>query len=323
MHLDSKRIWIVVAALLIRVATGTAVCRADSVFFARADVVLQGSIAAQDMHQDSVPVAAFAAASPGVASATARGGAIGASSSVSTPLNASTTNSADAASGFTIHDVIFTNTTGETSFSGSANFLLRGSYSVNTADLNGLIVTSISTMQLACTVDGGSVNGAYIAEFDNGGNFQLSTSGVLSGLTGGPSSDVSVAFSVPISGQANTPTSVDCSMVVNTVASVGTTGTTDFGDPLSFAPSGPVFVLPPGWTANSISGNIVDNRFVGAAVPEPSALTLLVTGVLPLLGLAARNRRRAAASRSQGEPGDLAHHAVLGDRASHSRGATL
>ena len=76
-------------------------------------------------------------------------------------------------------------------------------------------------------------------------------------------------------------------MDVNTVASLGTSGTTDFGDPLSFAPSGPVFDLPAGWTANSISGNIVDNRFVGAAVPEPGALTLLASGALSMLGLAA------------------------------------
>jgi hypothetical protein len=293
MHRELKRTWAVAAALLIPGITGNTVCRADPVFFARADVVLQGSTAAQDMHQDSVPVTAFAAAGPGVASATARGGAIGAGSSVSTPLNASATNSADAASRFTINDVIFSNTTGETSFSGSANFLLRGSYSVHKADLNGLIVTSISTLQLTCTADGGSVNGAYIAEFDSGGNFQLSSSGVLSGLTGGPSSDVSVPFSVPISGQANTPITVEAILGINTVASLGTMGTTDFGHTLSFAPSGPVFNLPPGWTANSISGNIVDNRFVGAAIPEPSSLTLLGLGSLGLIGYGWRRRRAA------------------------------
>ena len=289
MHLDSKSMWIVAAALLIPGATGTTVCRADPIFFARANVVLEGSIADQDMHQDSVPVAASAAAAPGVASAIARGGAIGASSSVSTPLVVHTTNNAaDAASSFTINDVIFTNTTGETTFSGSANFLLHGSYSVEFADFSGLIVTSISTLQLTVAADGGTVNGAYIAEFDNAGNFQLSSSGVLSGLTGGPSSDVSVAFSIPISGQVNTPITVAAIMSINTVASLGTSGTTDFGGTLSFATSGPVFDLPPGWTANSISGNIVDNRFVGAEIPEPGTLTLLACGALSILCLAAR-----------------------------------
>ena len=302
MHLDSKCFWIA-AALLFPGFTDTDVCRADPVFFARANVVLGGSIADTDMNQGSDPVAASAAAGPGSASATARGGFLGVSSSVSTPLNASTTNSADAAASFTIDDVIFTNTTGETSFSGAANFLLRGLYSVNSADLDGLIVTSISTLQLTCTVDGGSVNGAYIAEFDSGGNFQLSSSGVLSGLAGGPSSDISVTFSVPISGQANVPISVACFMNVNTVASLGTSGSSDFGDPLSFAPSGPVFDLPPGWTANSISGNIVDNRFVGAAVPELGALPLLASGALWILGLTVRSRRTGGRGKAKGERG--------------------
>jgi hypothetical protein len=71
--------------------------------------------------------------------------------------------------------------------------------------------------------------------------------------------------------------------------------TTDFGDPLSFAPSGPVFNLPPGWTANSISSNIVDNRFVGlSTVPEPSALILFGIGALPLLGMGVAFRRKGA-----------------------------
>lgn len=290
MDIHSKCFWIAAGALLFPGFMDSAVCRADPIFFARADVVLAGSTADSDTRQDSVPVAVSAAAGPGTASATARGGFLGVSSSVSTPLDASTTNSADAAASFSIDDVIFTNTTGETSFSGTANLLLTGSYSVEMANFHGLIVTSISTLQLTCTVDGGTVNGAYIAEFDSGGNFQLSTSGVLAGMTGGPSADVSVPFSIPISGQANVPISVSFIMNVNTVASLGTSGSSDFGDPLSFAPTGPVFDLPPGWTANSISGNIVNNRFVGTAVPEPGALPLLASGALWLLGLAAGTR---------------------------------
>ena len=176
-----------------------------SLFFARADVVLEGSIADQDSNQDSAPVSAFAAAGPGVGSAIARGGAIGTSSSVSTPLNAQATNSAFAAASFSINDVIFTNTTGETTFTGSANFLLEGFYSVEMLDLGGLVVTSISTLQLSASADGGAVNGAYIAEFDSGGNFQLSSSGVLAGLSGGPSDEVKVPFSIPISGPVMLP----------------------------------------------------------------------------------------------------------------------
>jgi hypothetical protein len=293
MCLNCKLIWIPTAALILVCSMGSAVCRAEPVFFAKADVVLQGSSAAQDMHQDSVPVSALASAPPGLASAFAMGGAIGGSSSISAPLTASATNSADAGSSFAIHDVIFTNTIGQSSFSGSANFLLSGSYSVNSANLNGFIATSISTLQLTCSVGGGAtVNGAYIAEFDSAGNFQLSSSGVLSGLTGGPSSSVSVAFSIPFSGKANTPTDVGSVLSINTVAGLATMGMTDFGHTLSFAPSGPVFNLPPGWTANSVSGNIVDNRFVGfSAVPEPSALILFGMGAISVLALATRAPR--------------------------------
>jgi len=179
-----KSILGVTAGLLIVGATSATPCQGDPLFFARADVVLEGSIADQDSNQDSAPVSAFAAAGPGVGSAIARGGAIGTSSLVSTPLNAQATNSAFAAASFAINDVIFTNTTGGTTFTGSANFLLHGLYSVKMLDLGGLFVTSISTLQLSASADGGAVNGAYIAEFDSGGNFQLSSSGVLAGLSG-------------------------------------------------------------------------------------------------------------------------------------------
>lgn len=62
----------------------------------------------------------------------------------------------------------------------------------------------------------------------------------------------------------------------------------------------PVFVLPEGYTANSVSGSIVDNYYVGfdpfapntppSSVPEASSLYLLAFG---LLGLFAGARRKA------------------------------
>jgi hypothetical protein len=301
MRRDLKPCRIAAAALFFIAVMGTDVCRAGT-FLANAFVVLQGSTAAQDMHQDSVPVSAHASAGPGTASSFAIGGAIGASSSISTPVGEPTTNNANAGSEFTITDVIFSNTKGETSFTGTANLLLTGSYSVQFTTMDGVVFTSISTMQLSGTVISSTVQGVYIAEYDSGGNFQLSTSGVLSGLAGGgPSANVSLAMSVPISGQANTPLTIDLSMEVNTVASVGTSGSTNFGDPLSFATTGPVFDLPDGWTANSVSGNIVDNHFVGlAAVPEPSGLFLLAIGALPVISLARRVQKRPDRRPDQG-----------------------
>ena len=57
-----------------------------------------------------------------------------------------------------------------------------------------------------------------------------------------------------------------------------------FDSTLSFPLSGPVFNLPDGYTVNSVSGLIVDNRWQGLAapqpVPEPPSLALLLAGLL-------------------------------------------
>lgn len=63
-------------------------------------------------------------------------------------------------------------------------------------------------------------------------------------------------------------------------------GVTSFLNTVSFPTSGPVFDLPPGYTVNSLDGDIVNNRFVGAAVPEPASLALLVSGIVGVAGAA-------------------------------------
>ncbi len=62
----------------------------------------------------------------------------------------------------------------------------------------------------------------------------------------------------------------------------------DFLNTMSFPTNGAVFILPNGFTANSVSGNIVDNQFVGVSttspVPEPSSFALLGTACIALVG---------------------------------------
>ena len=78
-----------------------------------------------------------------------------------------------------------------------------------------------------------------------------------------------------------------------------------FDDTLSFAPTGPVFDLPPGFTVDSVDGQIVNNQWVGAetvtSAPEPSATGLFtIGGVLP--GGSRMLRKRRPGTSSQPNP---------------------
>jgi hypothetical protein len=87
-----------------------------------------------------------------------------------------------------------------------------------------------------------------------------------------------------------------CEGVSKPGASGGTT--MNAADTFYFPGDGPVFNLPAGYTANSASGLIVDNRWVSGAaavVPEPGTLSLLGLG---LLGAGAMRRRRTSAKDS-------------------------
>lgn len=101
----------------------------------------------------------------------------------------------------------------------------------------------------------------------------VSASGLLAGAD-----DLSTPMtSVPV----NTPFQVELSIQVNAGATTNithgnATATSSYGNTFSFATGGPVFDLPPGYTANSISGGIVGNQF---AVPEPSSLVLAALGM--------------------------------------------
>ncbi len=64
-----------------------------------------------------------------------------------------------------------------------------------------------------------------------------------------------------------------------------------FHHTLSFASDRPVFDLPEGWTVNSFDANIVDNRWIGTTVPEPSSFVVTTLGALSICALRRKFRR--------------------------------
>jgi PEP-CTERM motif len=62
-------------------------------------------------------------------------------------------------------------------------------------------------------------------------------------------------------------------------------GVSNYSDTFSLAPTGAIFNLPDGYTVNSVSADVVNNRFAGgppSATPEPPALIMLGSGLLSL-----------------------------------------
>ena len=75
----------------------------------------------------------------------------------------------------------------------------------------------------------------------------------------------------------NTPVSISLSLTADAgAAGFNTSGTALFSDTFSLLSGAPLFNLPEGFTVNSATSFIVDNRFAppGASVPEPSTLVM-------------------------------------------------
>ena len=133
------------------------------------------------------------------------------------------------------------------------------------------------------------------------GNLFESPSGLLQGIPW-PADEIHADISTPL---VTLPTGVPHGVFLGLELVVGAGTITDgenlsasgnFANTLSFPLSGPVFDLPPGFTANSLSGLIVNNQWIGAphvapqGVPEPATLMLLGLGVGGLVAASWRKR---------------------------------
>jgi hypothetical protein len=119
----------------------------------------------------------------------------------------------------------------------------------------------------------------------------FSATGMLAGFAGGfpgsgsvttPTFNLSVGS--PHAMNLTLSTRTDWLYSIFTPVSASGEATADFYHSLSFATSGDVFNLPDGYTVNSVSGNIVNNRWVGATAPLPSTMLLLGSGLVCLGG---------------------------------------
>lgn len=190
----------------------------------------------------------------------------------------------------------------------SLNLWLSGSLGtgVSATGSGGLIADGFAG---AGVTVGMTVNGTYV----EGGAFEGRSPSGVSYSTYGPLTDLTfpalfttpvlnVPFLTPFSVRLElNPFSSAAAIIRGTpedefsLANFSITGSSAFESTLTFPTIGPVFNLPEGFTVNSPSALIVNNRFVGgspaAAVPEPSSIFLFGLG-LALVGLGRRAWKR-------------------------------
>lgn len=208
-------------------------------------------------------------------------------------------NGTDSSAGFRLDDVIIggPGTTVSTPFSMQLEGGLIASTFAQLGSGIGAESNANASVSVYVTINGNSFSGTQAisslwqvdTQAGDGSTFE---DGLLTGFTGGgvlTTPDMLLPVGTPFTVFLSLATSVSTSSA-NTIA--GSRRQADasslFDSTLSFPLSGPVFNLPEGYTVNSVSGLIVDNRWLGLAepdpgpapVPEPSSFALILTGLL-------------------------------------------
>lgn len=206
-------------------------------------------------------------------------------------------NGTDASAAFRLDDVIISGPAGG-SIQTSLNMNLSGGLNVSSfAQLafgNGAEAQAFASVSVFALVAGNpfsgtqSISSLWQVETQSGDGSTFED-GMLAGYTGGPAGLTTPLMMLPVGTpfvlQLGLSTSADTDSRNSIVGSRRQADASSlFDSTLSFPLFGPVFNLPDGYTANSLSGLIVDNRWLGLAdpspVPEPSSLALLLAGLL-------------------------------------------
>ena len=181
--------------------------------------------------------------------------------------------------------------------------------SLNEPPVLGFPAGASGTASVAVSVEAGGLSFNGTRSYFNNNHNQESFG--ATGLLAGGDLFITPVFDVLV----GSPFSLTVAMTVVAGASTNVThgnanANASFGNTLSFPIGGPVFEVPDGFTVNSLSAGIVDNRFgVNAAVPEPSIALLLGIGVAALGGVRRfRVRRR---HQSKGDPKYVRTHSAM------------
>ena len=144
---------------------------------------------------------------------------------------------------------------------------------------------------------GGVLAGSLVAGSHNG-IFDVCNS-TFFGLVCGPQFTLGAIQSAIVLVAPNLPIDIFLELEAGSGSfGVGTSASAEFSNSLDFATGSPLFNLPAGYTANSASSFIFDNRFVPppSAIPEPNVAALCVLGLIAVGAVTRRRALRAAAS---------------------------